>query len=150
VHVCMAPSDGGPRLTLPRLPGFPRTRSTLLAALVLCCCHVACHRQTGTPGPKFEWTFSPAHPTVGSAVLHLEVDDAAGRPLSGANLRIEAHMTHPGMAPEITSATEGALGSYEAALQFTMPGAWLLIVTGTSPSGESFRYQIDLPHVPPG
>ena len=149
MHVCMAPSDGGSRLTFARLGGLPLTRSTLLAGFVLCC-HVACDRPIGTPGPKFDWTLSPAPPRVGPAVLHLKIQDAAGRPLGGATLRIEAHMTHPGMAPEITSAIEGAPGSYAAAIQFTMPGDWLLIVTGTGPNSESLRYLIDLPHVRPG
>jgi hypothetical protein len=53
-------------------------------------------------------------------------------------------MSHPGMAPAIASATEREDGAYEAELQFTMPGDWTLLITGTLSNGRRVEHRIDL------
>jgi hypothetical protein len=56
--------------------------------------------------------------------------------LSGAQLQIQGFMSHPGMAPLMVTAVEKGDGVYEAPLQFTMAGDWILRVTGQLPDGR--------------
>jgi hypothetical protein len=148
VHVRVAPSHGRPRLNTPAQRLFPRTGPTLLAAFLLGC-GVGSDRPGKSPAANVEWTLSPTPAAVGPAVLELRVLDSAGRRVNGAWLQVEAHMSHPGMAPVMASASELTPGTYRAQLHLTMPGDWLFLVTGSLPGGESVRYQIDLPRVRP-
>ena len=81
-------------------------------------------------------------PTDGTYLLN-------GRPVQGAALRVEGHMSHPGMAPVVAQAAERQPGVYEAAMAFTMRGDWILLVTGTLASGEPIEHRIDVPGVQP-
>ena len=60
-------------------------------------------------------------------------DDA---PASGAKLRLEAHMSHPGMTPVVADAVDRGRGAYEAQLQFTMVGDWVIVASGTLADGR--------------
>lgn len=70
--------------------------------------------------------------------------DAARRPVRGAKLQVEGHMSHPGMAPVIAKAAERADGVYEVQLQFTMRGDWILLVTGELPDGRRINHRVDV------
>jgi hypothetical protein len=86
------------------------------------------------------WTTTPAAPVVGQATTAtLTVRDAAGRVVDHAALQIEAHMSHPGMAPVIEPAAARGRGVYTAQLQFTMAGDWDVLVTGRLPDGRRLR-----------
>jgi YtkA-like len=146
VHVRVAPSNGGPRLNLVRRHRFHRDLPLLLV-LSACSLTGACHRPAQARNLTFEWSLSPARAVVGPAVLELRVLDAARRPVHGARLRVEAQMSHPGMAPVVAGATEGADGTYSANLQFTMAGDWILLVAGSLSNGETVQYRIDVPGV---
>jgi hypothetical protein len=69
--------------------------------------------------------------------------DRDGEPIRGARLRLEGHMAHPGMAPVIATAEERDAGVYQIRLQFTMPGSWILLLTGTLPDGRGLDRRID-------
>lgn len=149
MHLRVAPSDGGPRLKFPRRDRSRRTPSILLVSTV-CLIAAACTRPVQARDLKFEWTLAPAPISVGSARLQLRVLDAAGRPVRGAQLQIEAQMSHPGMAPLVVVATERSEGLYEAELQFSMGGDWILVVEGSLSNGARVHHRIDVPNVRSG
>jgi hypothetical protein len=144
VHVRLAPRSGGPRL---KIATGRRSRSILLLALGGCWLAGACHRPATARGLTFDWSLTPSLPAVGPATLTLLVHDDARRPVHGAQFRVEAAMSHPGMAPVLAPVTERGHGVYEAALRFTMAGDWILLVAGTLANGETVQYRIDVPHV---
>jgi hypothetical protein len=95
----------------------------------------------------FEWRIRPAPATVGPATLELRVLDGAGRPVSGARLHVDAQMSHPGMAPVVTTASEREDGRYEASVLFAMTGDWILLVGGSLSDGRVVHHRIDVPNV---
>ena len=56
-------------------------------------------------------------------------------------------MSHPGMAPVLAPARERDAGVYEADLQFTMRGDWILLLEGAVPGGAGISHRIDVPGV---
>jgi hypothetical protein len=82
-------------------------------------------------------------------VLRVFIVDGAGQPVAGARLRVEGHMTHPGMAPATAALRETAAGTYEAPLTFTMAGDWVLVLEGALDDGRALRRQLSVPGVRP-
>jgi hypothetical protein len=56
-------------------------------------------------------------------------------------------MTHAGMVPVFADAEDVGSGLYQAELEFTMGGDWVIIVTVTLPDGSSLEEQFDVPGV---
>jgi hypothetical protein len=150
VHVRVAPSHGGRRLTVSRRKRLQADLSVLLLALWACWLVVACHRTAQAHDLTFESSLSPRRVAVGRpALLELRVLDAAGRPVLGAHLRVEAQMSHPGMAPFLATATERGNGVYDVPLRFSMAGDWIVLVTGSLANGDSVEYRVEVPGVQP-
>ncbi len=93
------------------------------------------------------WTLAPTSPAVGPATLTVTLRDPAGTAVTGARVRLEGHMSHPGMTPVITDATERTSGVYIALFTFTMPGDWVLLVSAVLPNGGRVEQRIDVPNV---
>jgi hypothetical protein len=93
-------------------------------------------------------SFVPAPPAVGASALALDLADADG-PLLGARVEIEATMSHPGMVPVLADGREVGAGRYEAALDFTMAGEWILFVRATTHAGAVRSATLDVPYVAP-
>lgn len=53
-------------------------------------------------------------------------------------------MTHPGMAPVFSDAQETRPGDYEARIDFTMGGDWVLLLHVTLADGSKFDKQVDV------
>lgn len=64
--------------------------------------------------------------------------------MAGAKLRLEGHMSHPGMTPVTTTVLERKPGEYEAQMKFTMAGDWVLVLTGDLPGGGRLTKQLDV------
>ncbi len=95
-------------------------------------------------------TLTPRAPSAGvPAVVEISLQDARGRPVHDADLRIDAHMAHPGMAPVVATGTRRADGVHEVPLQFTMPGDWVLHISGMLPDGRRLDRWIDVRDVQP-
>ena len=94
---------------------------------------------------------TPTPPIVGGATrAEVALRDGAHRPVRGAKLQVEAHMSHPGMAAIVAPITERGDGVYEVQLPFTMAGNWMLIVTGTLPDGRVLNHRVDITTRPAG
>jgi hypothetical protein len=106
----------------------------LTAAVFACCCIAACGRSAGDVAAT--WTVEPSPAVVGStAVVRVSLRNEQQQPLQGARLQLEAHMTHPGMAPVTAAMIERHAGTYEAQVQLTMAGAWVIVMAGELADG---------------
>ena len=92
---------------------------------------------------------APQPPREGEATVTVRLTDPAGKPVTGADVKLEGTMSHPGMQPVLVSAREGTPGTYQAPLQFTMGGDWFIIVTATLADGRSVERQMSVPGVRP-
>jgi len=131
VHVCVAPRA---------------QRRVLIAALVISSLAVvACGPTDPADAIRVSWTLDPSPPLAGEPIVALlSLRDSEQKPITGARLRLEGVMSHPGMAPVTAAVVERGEGVYEAALRFTMGGDWILIVSGTLPDGTPFKKQIEI------
>ncbi len=119
-----------------------------LIALLLCGA-VACGR-TASGDLRVALALDPAVPRVGSdAAVRVTVSDGQGRPIRGAQLSIEAHMSHPGMAPVVAAAHETADGVYTARIPFSMAGEWTLVASGVLADGRRVAAQVERASVRP-
>jgi multidrug efflux pump subunit AcrA (membrane-fusion protein) len=83
---------------------------------------------------KITLSTDPSSPRVGKTQLRIQVKDAAGAPVGGAKVGVTAGMQGmPG--PDLTARAGRELGTYEAAVNLSMAGAWTVEVRVTSPQG---------------
>ena len=66
----------------------------------------------------------------GETIAEFTLLDARRQKVAAPGCRVEAHMTHPGMAPLIEPAANEAMVRYVARLRFPMAGGWMLFVKG--------------------
>jgi hypothetical protein len=96
------------------------------------------------------WTLDPSPPVVGTPIVaRVTLRDREQKPLNGARLRLEGLMSHAGMAPVMAALSPHGEGVYEAPLQFTMAGDWILLVTGELADGSPVKKQIEVAGVRP-
>ena len=121
----------------------------LLAAVGACILIAACRPPLPPRDLQVEWTIAPAPATVGPATLVLTLRSADGHPETGASLRVEAQMSHPGMAPESAAFREVGGGRYDAVVPLTMAGDWTLLIRGSLSNGTPVEHRIDVAPVRP-
>lgn len=91
-----------------------------------------------------EHEIAPQPPKVGSATITLKLSDPSGIPQPGAQINLEGNMSHPGMRPVFGEAREIGSGRYEAPIEFTMGGDWIVIVHVILQDGRKFQRQLDI------
>jgi YtkA-like len=94
-----------------------------------------------------EYGISPQPVRVGPAVLTVKLSDAAGAPVAGARINLEADMSHAGMASVFGETREVAPGQYQGSLAFAMPGDWGLLIHVTLPDGRKLEREVSIPGV---
>jgi YtkA-like len=94
-----------------------------------------------------EYGINPRPVRVGTAVLTVKLRDAAGAPVAGARVNLEAEMSHPGMAPAFGAVREDAPGQYAGSLDFAMPGDSVVLVHVTLPDGRKLEREVNVPGV---
>jgi transcriptional regulator GlxA family with amidase domain len=75
--------------------------------------------------------------------------DAGNRPLTGAEIAVEADMSHAGMNPVFAQANEVQPAHYESHLSLAMAGDWVILLHGRLPNGEKLERQFDVRDVRP-
>jgi YtkA-like len=157
VRVCVAP-----RAQRQRLIARARTVVVLVCSLAAGCngvtsCSVAFPMRWGggddrdpSDAISITWTLDPSPPVVGTPVVaRMTLRDREQKPVIGARLRLEGLMSHPGMAPVVADVVERGDGAYDAPLQFTMAGDWILLVTGQLADGSQLKKRIEIAGVRP-
>jgi hypothetical protein len=104
----------------------------------------ACGGRDAVRDVRVALVVDPVKPAVDTdTTVRVTLADGRG-PLPGARVQVEAHMSHPGMAPIVVDASETEAGSYTARIPFSMAGEWTLVATGALPDGR--RITSDLQH----
>ena len=134
MHVRLAPEAPGRRL-----------RAGLLAA---CCLAAACGSRPADV--TVAWTIDPMPPAAAATTtVGLTLASPQGTPVTGAKLRLDAHMTHPGMAPVTSEVIELAGGAYQSRIRLSMAGDWVFVVSGELPDGHRLIKDLQVPAVRP-
>jgi YtkA-like protein len=110
-----------------------------------------CWKKASTiPNVVMSHDVAPMPPKVGPAKITVRLTDAAGKPIAGARVSLEGNMTHPGMRPVFGEAGELGSGRYQAPIQFTMGGDWIILVRINLPDGQKFEREFEVRGVQPG
>ena len=73
---------------------------------------------------------------VGPGALTIRLATADGAPIADATVELRGDMAHAGMTPSLGTATAAATpGDYDATIEWTMAGDWIVTVTATLPDG---------------
>ena len=104
----------------------------------------ACTTPDGAAPPHLTISWTPMPAVDRESVAEIQLNEAMARPLTGARLRLEAFMTHPGMAPVSAVVEEQGNGHYRARLRFTMAGDWVVRLQGTAADGRRVEVQQEI------
>lgn len=74
-------------------------------------------------------TFLPKKITTEEALnLKITLNHFDGQPINNARVKLEATMNHAGMIPLLTDATKTKEDTYEATINLTMKGGWIVFI----------------------
>lgn len=116
------------------------------AALAL----TACARPAPQPAASdLQIAIQPAPEGARGQYLTVSLADAAGAPITDAEIALEGNMNHAGMVPvqseTVADDADGAAdGSYRVPFAFTMLGDWIITVQVTRPDAGSLSHNIEL------
>jgi hypothetical protein len=131
-------------------PLYWQRRIFLVAAVTAVLTGAAC-RPKADPVSEFtvEREITPLPVLVGPVRITFTVRDRASKPVEGAQVSVEADMSHAGMSPVFTEAKEIQPGRYQADLTVGMAGDWVILFHGTLASGEKLERQFEMKGVQP-
>ncbi len=93
-------------------------------------------------GISIDASISPQPVRAGAEAVSFRLTNAAHQPVTGAHVRVEGDMDHPGMAPVFSDAVEISPGSYRSPLNFTMGGDWVVLFHITLSDGRRVERQM--------
>ena len=134
----------------------PQRRLTRLAIaavglLLVASMSGACGREQpaeDTAGVLLTTRLVPPQPAVGAATLTVTLSGATADLLGRANVQVVGHMTHPGMTPVVATVTPRSPDVYDAAVDFTMAGDWMLIATVRLRDGRRLESRVPVKVLP--
>jgi hypothetical protein len=131
--------------------GVARVRCRRLTLVVLAIMFgISCHRPSNaSSGVKVEFQIKPQPVRVGPVEISLTLTDIATQPLTGAQITVEADMSHAGMSPVFAPSKEVGAGQYQSQLSLGMAGDWVVLLHGTLPNGEKLERQFNVGDVRP-
>ena len=134
----------------PRKSTKGANKISLLCLLCLLCLFVAgCHIPPD-PDVRIVPEVEPQPPRVGQATITVRViQPSSGKPITGAQVRLEGNMSHAGMAAVFAEAPEVEPGLYRTNMEFTMAGDWVLSVYVTLSDGLHVDRQFEIKGVAP-
>lgn len=94
---------------------------------------LGCSR-TPSDDPRLNISLEQIPSTMEVQTIVLSISDGA-TPLENAKVQIEATMTHAGMPSQIVPMESLGAGKYQASIDFSMLGEWVLIVNITESNG---------------
>lgn len=115
---------------------------TVIAVLLIAACHKA--DQPRLPLITIEHEITPQPVRVGSAAITLRLTDPLGKSVTGARITLEGNMSHAGMAPVFAKANETDPGRYQAPLELSMSGDWIVLVHLTLSDGQKVEQQFEI------
>jgi hypothetical protein len=98
---------------------------------------------------KFTEEISPQPPRVGPVTLTIRITDLSGTAVTGAQVSMEAEMSHAGMVPVFADASEIEPGRYQATMKLSMAGDWRVTVHVTRSGDRKQIYEFDIKGVGP-
>ena len=107
----------------------------------------ACRRHAPEPKVSVQERISPQPVKIGPASLSIALADESSQPISHATIKVEGDMSHPGMSPVFADAKETEPGKYQAQINFTMGGDWVVLLHIQLPDGGRVERQINVPNV---
>lgn len=107
----------------------------------------ACTQVQAGPELAIALELDPDPPSAGDTKFVLVVRTPEGVAIEGAEIRVEATMSHAGMVPEFATCTETEPGRYAGSFEFTMGGDWILIVDVGLPDGRAVEEVLEIPGV---
>lgn len=87
---------------------------------------------------------SPQPPRVGEVTITLRVTEASGKPITGARIKLEGNMAHPGMAPVFADTIEIEPGGYRGTMELSMAGDWFVLVHVILADGRQLDRQFEI------
>jgi hypothetical protein len=113
--------------------------------LALCLTTAGCRSaESNHEDIRVNWRIDPDPPTTGWSTIEITLTDTTQQLISGAKVRLEGNMSHPGMQPIIVTAEEVSPGEYRAPIEFTMGGDWFILVESTLPDKRIVKRQINV------
>ncbi len=132
----------------PRIPKFWTSGWRLFFCAATIALALGCSKQNAGAAVSIKsQVFRPAH--VGPVTVAVQLSDAKGQPVPGAQVSLEGDMSHPGMGPTFGQAKEVSPGHYEGTLQFSMAGDWVVLTHVILADGRKFEQQMDVRNVQP-
>jgi len=126
----------------------PEALARRLRAGLLAFCVLAATCGSRPADVTVAWTIEPMPPAAAATTtVRVTLASSQGTPVTGAKLRLDAHMTHPGMAPVTSEVIELAGGAYQSRIRLSMPGDWVFVVTGELPDGHRLTKELQVPAV---